>query len=53
METDRGPAEVSDEMKHYHEQVGQEHPATYDPDGNGEVENAIRRFNGPLRTTKL
>ena len=45
--------EVSDEMRHYHEQVGQQHPAKYDSNGNGEVENAIRRFSGLLRTVKL
>ena len=35
------------------EQVVQEHPAAYDSAGNGEVENAIRRFSGLLRTLKL
>ncbi len=34
-------------------QVLEEHPARYDSAGNGEVENAIRRFSGLLRTLKL
>ena len=45
--------EVADEMRHYHEQIGQAHLAKYDSNGNGEVENAIRRFSGLLRTIKL
>ena len=40
-------------MRHYHEQVGHTHHATYGSNGNGEVENAIRRFSGLLRTMKL
>ena len=45
--------EGSEEMRHYHEQVGQEHPPVYDSNANGEVENAIRRFSGQRRTAKL
>lgn len=45
--------EESEEMRHYHEQVGQEHQAKYDPNGNGEVENAIRSFSCLLRIKKL
>ncbi len=32
--------EVSEKMKRYQEQIGQEHPAKYDTKGNGEVDNA-------------
>ena len=35
------------------DQIFNEHPARYDSAGNGEVENAIRRFTGLLRTLKL
>jgi hypothetical protein len=48
-----GAEEPSEEMRHYHEQVGQEHPPVYDSNANGEVENAIRRCSGLLRTVKL
>jgi hypothetical protein len=45
--------EVSEELRHYHEQIGQGHPAKYDSNANGEVGHAIRIFSGLLRTTKL
>ena len=38
-----GGEEPSEEMKHYHDQVGHEHPPVYDSNANGGVENAIRR----------
>ncbi len=40
-------------MKQYHDHVGQEHPPVYDSNANGEVEHAIRRSSGQLRTVKL
>ncbi len=45
-----GGEEPSEEMRHYHKQVGQEHPSVYDSNANGEVENATRRPSGQLRT---
>ncbi len=35
------------------EQVGQEHPPSYDSRSNGAIENAVRQVQGHLRTLKL
>ena len=35
------------------EQIFEEHPNTYDSSGNGEIESAVRRVTGVLRTNKL
>ncbi len=35
------------------EQAGEEHPAAYDSQAQGEVENAVKRITGLLRTHKL
>ena len=33
-------------------QIAQEHPNTYDPSGNGEVEATVKQFQGILRKNK-
>ncbi len=48
-----GGEKPSEEMRHYHEQVSQEHIPDNDSNAIGDVENAIRRFSGLLRTVKL